>query len=192
MPDNPIHSIRAVLDTGRTFGGKLKVYPLNVVNYCILDLIDSIVLRGSAPEETRLENVVETVYVMTLSPEELRKIDADDVAGTLSRPALEWFKKNRKAVSRSLEDVVRWLIERVRLLAYVAPDLTDEGKSSAKSTNGWIPTLMYFAMNDLRIGPAELMSVPLSQLMLMLRQKIYIGSEGQSMTLQDKELIDKL
>ena len=126
------------------------------------------------------------------TPEELRKIDADDVAGTLSRPALEWFKKNRKAVSRSLEDVVRWLIERVRLLAYVAPDLTDEGKSSAKSTNGWIPTLMYFAMNDLRIGPAELMSVPLSQLMLMLRQKIYIGSEGQSMTLQDKELIDKL
>lgn len=192
MPDNPIHSIRAVLDSGRTFGGAIKVYPLNVANYCLLDLVDSIVLRGSAPDETRLQNVVETVYIMTLSPDELGKVDADDVAGTLSRPALDWFKKNRKAAAANLEDVVRWLIERVKLLAYLAPDLTDEGKSTAKSTNGWISTLMYFAMNDLRIGPAELRSVPLSQLMLMLRQKIYIGSEGQSMTLQDKELIDNL
>lgn len=129
---------------------------------------------------------------MSLPADELRKIDLDSIVETLSKPALRWFKKNRKAVSKSLEAIIKYLMDQIKLLVYLAPEITNEDKSTAKPSNGWIPGLAYFALNDLHIDISTIYEMPLSQLMLMMRQKIYIQTEGQAMTLQDKELIDTL
>lgn len=53
--------------------------------------------------------------------------------------------------------------------------------------------MIYTAVKDFNIDvDSAIYDMPLAMLMLLLRQKLYNDSEGQAMTLEDKETIDRL
>ena len=85
------------------------------------------------------------------------------------------------------------IMQQFKDIYYLVPDFTDDQARSRKPSNGWLAQMIYTAVKDFNIdADRAIYDMPLATLMLLLRQKLYNDSEGQAMTLEDKETIDRL
>lgn len=183
MAENPITAIKAILTGPRILDG-LTVYPVTAARYLLLDSIGSSFLTG----RTDLDpiDLLTSLYIMTTDARNFR--GAEDV----KKAALEWIslRKTQKLLKNGFKNAVVAVAEDFKLISYLAPDIETD-KSAPRSSNGWIPHLIYILLSDTSLSLDEIIyDQPLARLILLLRQKHYCDGGCKALTLEDKELID--
>lgn len=122
---NPAKAIDAILDAKKEIGG-YTVYPLSVARYALLEKYDSPLLTG----EDNTEKTITSLYVMTQPADVLAKESAN---GVLEMKALAWADELNIF---QLKDIVENVRNRLREIAYLAPEGNDEGTKKKARTDG--------------------------------------------------------
>lgn len=115
--DNPKAAIDALLES-TVNAGALKVYPLTVARYALLELIESplVVLDG---RRLTVIDVIPTIYVMTTEASKLSKYNSRNL-DKLKEDAFEWAEDGMTAASVPL--VVNMLAQKLLDLRRIAPE----------------------------------------------------------------------
>lgn len=115
--DNPKAAIDALLES-TVQAGALKVYPLTVARYALLELIESplVVLDGQG---LTVIDVIPTIYVMTADASKLSKYNSRNL-DKLKEDAFEWAEDGMTAASVPL--VVNMLAQKLLDLKRIAPE----------------------------------------------------------------------
>lgn len=115
--DNPKAAIDALLES-TVNAGALKVYPLTVARYALLELIESplVVLDG---RRLTVIDVIPTIYVMTTDAAKLSKYNSRNL-DKLKEDAFEWAEDGITAASVPL--VVNMLAQKLLDLRRIAPE----------------------------------------------------------------------
>ena len=127
--DNPKAAIDALLES-TVEAGTLKVHPLTVARYALLELVESplVVLTG---EKLHVLDVIPTVYIMTQEAKDLAKYNSRSV-DKLKEDAFEWAEDELTAGSVPL--VVNMLAEKLLDLRRIAPEAIEDGKKKADAS----------------------------------------------------------
>lgn len=121
--DNPKAAIDALLES-TVNAGALKVYPLTVARYALLELIESplVVLDG---RRLTVIDVIPTIYVMTTEASKLSKYNSRNL-DKLKEDAFEWAEDGMTAASVPL--VVNMLAQKLLDLRRIAPEEVVDNK----------------------------------------------------------------
>lgn len=121
--DNPKAAIDALLES-TVNAGALKVYPLTVARYALLELIESplVVLDG---RRLTVIDVIPTIYVMTTEASKLSKYNSRNL-DKLKEDAFEWAEDGITAASVPL--VVNMLAQKLLDLRRIAPEEVVDNK----------------------------------------------------------------
>ena len=121
--DNPKAAIDALLES-TVQAGALKVYPLTVARYALLELIESplVVLDG---RRLTVIDVIPTIYVMTTEASKLSKYNSRNL-DKLKEDAFEWAEDGITAASVPL--VVNMLAQKLLDLRRIAPEEVVDNK----------------------------------------------------------------
>lgn len=121
--DNPKAAIDALLES-TVQAGALKVYPLTVARYALLELIESplVVLDG---RRLTVIDVIPTIYVMTTEASKLSKYNSRNL-DKLKEDAFEWAEDGMTAASVPL--VVNMLAQKLLDLRRIAPEEVVDNK----------------------------------------------------------------
>ncbi len=115
--DNPKAAIDALLES-TVQAGALKVYPLTVARYALLELIESpLVLLKE--KELSVVDVIPSIYVMTAEASTLSKYNSRNI-DKLKEDAFEWAEDGMTAASVPL--VVNMLAQKLLDLRRIAPE----------------------------------------------------------------------
>lgn len=115
--DNPKAAIDALLES-TVNAGTLKVYPLTVARYALLELIESpLVLLKE--KELSVVDVIPSIYVMTAEASTLSKYNSRNI-DKLKEDAFEWAEDGMTAASVPL--VVNMLAQKLLDLRRIAPE----------------------------------------------------------------------
>lgn len=115
--DNPKAAIDALLES-TVNAGALKVYPLTVARYALLELIESpLVLLKE--KELSVVDVIPSIYVMTAEASTLSKYNSRNI-DKLKEDAFEWAEDGMTAASVPL--VVNMLAQKLLDLRRIAPE----------------------------------------------------------------------
>lgn len=115
--DNPKAAIDALLES-TVEAGALKVYPLTVARYALLELIESpLVLLKE--KELSVVDVIPSIYVMTAEASTLSKYNSRNI-DKLKEDAFEWAEDGMTAASVPL--VVNMLAQKLLDLRRIAPE----------------------------------------------------------------------
>ena len=115
--DNPKAAIDALLES-TVQAGALKVYPLTVARYALLELIESpLVLLKE--KELSVVDVIPSIYVMTAEASTLSKYNSRNL-DKLKEDAFEWAEDGMTAASVPL--VVNMLAQKLLDLRRIAPE----------------------------------------------------------------------
>lgn len=115
--DNPKAAIDALLES-TVQAGALKVYPLTVARYALLELIESpLVLLKE--KELSVIDVIPSIYVMTAEASTLSKYNSRNL-DKLKEDAFEWAEDGMTAASVPL--VVNMLAQKLLDLRRIAPE----------------------------------------------------------------------
>lgn len=124
--DNPKAAIDALLES-TVEAGKLKVYPLTVARYALLELIDSPLVIGGF-KTLDVVDVIPTVYVMTSQAKTLSKYNSKTI-DKLKADAFEWAEE--ALTSSSVPMVVELLAQKLLDLRRIAPEAVVDDKKKA-------------------------------------------------------------
>ena len=94
--DNPKAAIDALLES-TVEAGKLKVYPLTVARYALLELVDSPLVTLDGGQLTVID-VIPSVFIMTQPPRDLSKYNSRNI-DKLKEDAFEWAEDGMTAGS---------------------------------------------------------------------------------------------
>lgn len=121
--DNPKAAIDALLES-TVEAGALKVHPLTVARYALLELIESplVVLHE---KELTVVDVIPSIYVMTAEASTLSKYNSRNI-DQLKGDAFEWAEDGVTAASVPL--VVNMLAQKLLDLRRIAPEAVEDNK----------------------------------------------------------------
>ena len=178
----PNHTLKAILDTTPLqIQDRLVLNPLTLYRFALLEHI------GFISEHPTGDSAIIGAYISTLSNDDVKKYGWYNIQ-ELKTDANRWLKKNVDDV----ETLCILISKQIEDVAYIAPDNDDSETKIDNSTNGWMAQIIYIAINSLNLNYYDVLHMPLTSLILLVRQHIYNEKNGETMTLSDKELIDKL
>lgn len=124
MPvDNPRAAIDALLES-TVEAGALKVYPLTVARYALLELVESPLVVGKCGGLNVID-VIPTVYIMTAKASTLSKYSSRTI-GKLKEDSFEWAEDS--LTSSSVPMVVEMLAQKLLDLRRIAPEAVVDDK----------------------------------------------------------------
>lgn len=126
--ENPKAAIDALLES-TVEAGALKVHPLTVARYALLELVESplVTLKG---ESLNVLDVIPTIYIMCNEAKVLSKYNSRTLE-KLKEDAFEWAEESVTAGSVPL--VVNMLAQKLLDLRRIAPEAVTDSK---KKVNG--------------------------------------------------------
>lgn len=121
--DNPRAALDALLES-TVEAGALKVFPLTVARYALLELIESplVVLKG---EGLNVLDVIPSIYIMCSEARTLAKYSSKTL-DKLKEDAFEWAEDNVTAGSVPL--VINMLAQKLLDLKRIAPEAIQDTK----------------------------------------------------------------
>ena len=127
--DNPKAAIDALLES-TVQAGALKVYPLTVARYALLELIESpLVLLKE--KKLSVVDVIPSIYVMTAEASTLSKYNSRNI-DKLKEDAFEWAEDGVTAASVPL--VVNMLAQKLLDLRRIAPEEVVDNKKKVNDS----------------------------------------------------------
>lgn len=119
MADNPKAALDAVLEDEKEVGG-LKIWPLTLGRYALLELVESPFVCKDAKFSTY--QLIPTFYVMTRSPAELKGYTSGNV-DSLVEKAFEWAETEDIKDSAAIVDE---LLRKFELVGKVRPEVPED------------------------------------------------------------------
>lgn len=193
VTNNPISALDALLAAPRRFGA-LTAYPLTIQRIAVLELLES-PLVNARKKHWELFDVIAALWTMISSPLELRNVDSSTIEKIKLR-VWQWASHNNKALKSESTNLIDDILRQTKLLAYLVPEFANNENavtSGKLSSNGWLAQTAYVSAAEFGFPLQQLIEeIPISQLMLLRRQKHYNDSEGKAITLEDKEQMDRI
>ena len=125
--ENPKIAIEAIVD-GEKIIGDLKVYPISIGRYALLELVESPFVAKD--KDFTLYNLVPTFYIMCNPKENLKGYTRKNIE-TLVEKSLEWAEDfDTSIVSKLIDDVA----ESLGLLKKVQPQAPQKAGESKKDS----------------------------------------------------------
>ena len=127
--ENPKIAIEAIVDGEKIIGkDDLKVYPISIGRYALLELVDSPFVAKD--KDFTLYNLVPTFYIMCNPKENLKGYTRKNIE-TLVEKSLEWAEDfDTSIVSKLIDDVA----ESLGLLKKVQPQASEKAGESKKDS----------------------------------------------------------
>lgn len=126
--ENPKIAIEAIVDGEKRIGDDLKVYPISIGRYALLELVESPFV--SKDKDFTLYNLVPTFYIMCNPKENLKGYTRKNIE-TLVEKSLEWAEDfDTSIVSKLIDDVA----ESLGLLKKVQPQAPEKAGESKKDS----------------------------------------------------------
>lgn len=125
--DNPKAAIDALLES-TVEAGALKVHPLTVARYALLELVGSPLVAEAKQGPLSVVDVIPTVYIMTTEAKDLSKYSSSSV-DKLKADAFEWAEDS--LTSSSVPLVVNMLAQKLLDLRRIAPEAMADSKKKA-------------------------------------------------------------
>lgn len=119
MADNPKAALDSVLEAEKEAGG-LKIWPLTLGRYALLELVESPFVCKDAKFSTY--KLIPTFYVMTRSPAELKGYTSGNV-DSLVEKAFEWAETEDIKDSAAIVDE---LLRKFELVGKVRPEAAED------------------------------------------------------------------
>lgn len=119
MADNPKAALDAVLEDEKEVGG-LKIWPLTLGRYALLELAESPFTKQGAKLDTA--SLIPTFWIMTRSPAELKGWTSKNI-DKLAETAMEWAETAELSCGARL---VEELMEKFGLVGKVKPESKEE------------------------------------------------------------------
>ena len=127
--ENPKIAIEAIVDGEKRIGkDDLKVYPISIGRYALLELVESPFVAKD--KDFTLYNLVPTFYIMCNPKENLKGYTRKNIE-TLVEKSLEWAEDfDTSIVSKLIDDVA----ESLGLLKKVQPQAAEKAGESKKDS----------------------------------------------------------
>lgn len=132
--ENPTASVDALLES-TVEAGALKVYPLTVARFALLELVESPLVVPSEGGLGTLD-IIPSIYIMTMEPRTLSKYNSRNI-DKLKEDAFEWAEDAVTVGSVPL--VVNLLAEKLSDLRRIAPEVVTDSKKkvdASQATDG--------------------------------------------------------
>ena len=126
--ENPKIAIEAIVDGEKRIGDDLKVYPISIGRYALLELVESPFVAKD--KDFTLYNLVPTFYIMCNPKENLKGYTRKNIE-TLVEKSLEWAEDfDTSIVSKLIDNVA----ESLGLLKKVQPQASEKAGESKKDS----------------------------------------------------------
>lgn len=104
-----------------------RLYPLTIARYAILELLESPFVTFNHQGKMTLDEVIPTVYVMSVPARELSKYSSKNI-GELRSDAFEW---SEELTPENLAIALSTLSDNVLALSRIAPETVEDSKKKA-------------------------------------------------------------
>ena len=126
--ENPKIAIEAIVDGEKRIGDDLKVYPISIGRYALLELVESPFVAKD--KDFTLYNLVPTFYIMCSPKENLKGYTRKNIESLVEK-SLEWAEDfDTSIVSKLIDDVA----ESLGLLKKVQPQAAEKAGESKKDS----------------------------------------------------------
>ena len=126
--ENPKIAIEAIVDGEKRIGDDLKVYPISIGRYALLELVESPFVAKD--KDFTLYNLVPTFYIMCSPKENLKGYTRKNIESLVEK-SLEWAEDfDTSIVSKLIDDVA----ESLGLLKKVQPQASEKAGESKKDS----------------------------------------------------------
>lgn len=126
--ENPKIAIEAIVDGEKRIGDDLKVYPISIGRYALLELVESPFVAKD--KDFTLYNLVPTFYIMCNPKENLKGYTRKNIESLVEK-SLEWAEDfDTSIVSKLIDDVA----ESLGLLKKVQPQAPEKAGESKKDS----------------------------------------------------------
>lgn len=130
MTNNPTIALDSILETENTVKENIKVYPLTIARYALLELINSPLLTGKVA--TQINVLLPTFYIMTADTFKLKGYTSKNL-DKLESDAIEWGDSIDDI--SVVEYVFKNVLDKILQMNKVAPTGSSESSKKNQAMN---------------------------------------------------------